>query len=132
VEENEAEQVYEELRYTHHSKPSNKKGIVSICSFRLKPDSRYNSQFQPADIFAGNAEPSAQVETGPVHFPRESVCDLRRDQCPDVRKIYEAITAPARRPCKKTRELLHPTGGFGRCSIGKRASHNIAPAVNKI
>jgi hypothetical protein len=43
LEEDEDEQVYKALRYTYNVDVPNKKGIVGVCSFRLKPGSLYQS-----------------------------------------------------------------------------------------
>lgn len=48
LESDEAEHVYDELRFACPASCAGKKGIVGICSFKLKPGSCYAGHLQPA------------------------------------------------------------------------------------
>jgi hypothetical protein len=50
LDKDEAQHVYDELRYAYDSKTLNHQGIVGVCSIRLKPGSSYIDQLQPASV----------------------------------------------------------------------------------
>ncbi|KAF1916881.1 hypothetical protein BDU57DRAFT_517268 [Ampelomyces quisqualis] len=75
----EAEHVYEALRFACPSSCAGKKGIVGVCSFKLKPGSCYVSHLQPAGY--------NDLRCGPRSEYR------KRDQCPEAVEIYEAVTS---------------------------------------
>ncbi|KAF1944186.1 hypothetical protein EJ02DRAFT_398732 [Clathrospora elynae] len=82
VEENEADNVYEELRYAYTSQTPGIKGLVGVCSVLLKPGSCYIGCFQPGD--------------GLVHSAQHGISDLKRDHSTEALDIYTTITTPSK------------------------------------
>jgi ribosomal protein S18 acetylase RimI-like enzyme len=101
LDKNEAQHVYDELRYAYDSETSNHEGVVGVCSIRLKPGSCYIDQFQSASMSVSIVKPDTHLTSNSVYshdvrVVRENACHLKRDRCPKALEIYEAVTTPAK------------------------------------
>ncbi|KAH8717055.1 hypothetical protein GQ44DRAFT_624209 [Phaeosphaeriaceae sp. PMI808] len=80
LEVGEVEHMYEALRTTYQPPRLGQKGIVGVCSLKLKPNSPYTGQLQPASSRSPPTQRTSHI--------------LVRDQCAEARKVYENVTGP--------------------------------------
>lgn len=101
LKEDEAQDVYEALRFAYGLKSPRQKGIVGVCSLKLKPNSSYVGHFQSQNTLVGVAgsdttmasNTAAGLQIFPGHL---QIRNLRRDQCAAAIAQYNTVTAPAK------------------------------------
>ena len=101
LEEDEAKDVYEALRFAFGPKSQHQKGIVGVCSLSLKPNSYYIGHCQPESKLLGAARSKTDMtsNTDGAHLElarQDEVRNLKRDQCAAALEVYNMITGPAK------------------------------------
>ncbi|CAO2650933.1 Nn.00g092300.m01.CDS01 [Neocucurbitaria sp. VM-36] len=101
LEEDEAKDVYEALRFAYGPKSPRQKGIVGVCSLSLKPNSYYIGHCQPGSKLLGAAcsETDMTSNTEAAHLGlawQDEVRNLKRDQCAAALEVYNMITGTAK------------------------------------
>ncbi|KAF1852077.1 uncharacterized protein K460DRAFT_402071 [Cucurbitaria berberidis CBS 394.84] len=98
LEEDEANDIYEALRFAYRPNPPRQKGIVGVCSLSLKPNSHYIGHVQPESKPIG-ALGSDTTNSITLHLdlsPQYEGHHLKRDQCAVALEIYNRCTGPAK------------------------------------
>jgi hypothetical protein len=98
LEPNEADHFYEALRLLQRRPISRHRGIVGVCSLKLKPDSCYIGQFHPASKHVSTETALCKVSHHLAGFdgPDDRVPkqDWKRDRCSKALEVYKSATDP--------------------------------------
>jgi hypothetical protein len=132
LEPDEAEHVDDALRFACSASCAGIKGIVGICSLKLKPGSCYAGHLQPAGKHV-SAERCiiAKVLPGYDDLRCGQRSDHRkRDQCPEAVAVYESVTGPPKSLCVQQSPVIERTDPNVQTSRQQDATQYIGRVTN--